>query len=106
MLRVPPSGAYLELEPQPAAKIAYTERDIQIKRLKREYDQSQTGEERRTKSQSKQGIKKEIKQAKRTKKGLPKAGILKGLDRSLKASAKGTMRPSRAGLFGPRRNII
>ena len=42
--RVPPSVEYLELEPQPAAKRAYTDMDIQIKTLRREKDQSQTGE--------------------------------------------------------------
>jgi len=104
--RVPPRVEYLELEPQPAAKRAYTDKDIQIKILRREKDQSQTKEEVIIKIQSKQGIINIKKQAKRIKKGLPVAGIRKGLESNFRASANGTSQPEKDGLLGPRRNMI
>lgn len=104
--RVPPRVEYLELEPQPAAKRAYTDMDIQIKTHRREYDQSQTGDEVTIKIQSKQGIINIRKQANRIKNGLPEAGIIKGLVSNFRASAKGTSQPLNAGLLGPRRNMI
>jgi len=35
-----------------------------------------------------------------------RTGIIKGLDNNLRASAKGTKRPHREGLFGPRRSMM
>jgi len=104
--RVPPRVEYLELEPQPAAKRAYTEKDIQIRTLRREKDQSQTGEEVTIKIHSKQGIINIRKQARLIKNGLPEAGIIKGLVSNFRASANGMRQPKRAGLLGPRRNMI
>ena len=104
--RVPPRVEYLELEPQPAAIKAYTDKDIQTRILRRERDQSQTGEEVMTKTQSKEGIMNIIKQAKRIRKGLAVAGARKGLESNFKASAKGVRMPAKNGLFGPRRNMI
>jgi len=106
MQRVPPSVEYLELEPQPAASRAYTDNDIQIRRLRRDFDQSQIVEPVLTKTQSRLGIINIKKQAKRVKNGLEEEVIIKGLDNNLKASAKGTSKPDTDGLFGPRRNII
>ena len=104
--RVPPRVEYLELEPQPAAKRAYTDMDIQIKTLSREKDQSQTRDEGTIKIQRRQGIINIRKQARRIKKGLPVAGIIKGLVSNFNASANGTSQPKRAGLLGPRRSMI
>jgi len=55
---------------------------------------------------SKQGIINIRKQARLIKNGLPEAGIIKGLVSNFRASAKGTSQPLRAGLLGPRRNMI
>jgi len=104
--RVPPRVEYLELEPQPAAKRAYTDMDIQIRTERREKDQSQTGDEVTIKIQSIQGITNIRKQAKRIKNGLPEAGIIKGLVSNLVASANGTSQPRKDGLLGPRRSMI
>ena len=104
--RVPPRVEYLELEPQPAAKRAYTDRDIQIKTLSRVKDQSQTGDEVTIKIQRRQGIINIRKQARFIKKGLPDAGIMKGFDSNFRASANGTSQPKRAGLLGPRRSMM
>jgi len=106
MQRVPPRVEYLELEPQPAAKRAYTDKDIQIRMERRENVQEQEKECGITKTQSTLGIINIKKHAKRIKKGLPEVGQIKGLVKSLSASAKGTNKPSIDGLFGPRRNII
>lgn len=46
------------------------------------------------------------KQASRIKKGLPEAGIIKGLASNFRASAKGTSQPKNAGLLGPRRSMM
>lgn len=46
------------------------------------------------------------KHAKRVKKGLLVVVIMKGLDSNLRASAKGTSKPEKDGLLGPRRSII
>jgi len=96
----------LELEPQPAAKRAYTERDIQIRRLRRVRDQFHIGEDVETKTQSRDGIINIKKQAKRVRRGLLVEVIIKGLASNFRASANGTRRPDIEGLFGPRRNII
>jgi len=80
--------------------------DIQIKTLRREKDQSQTGDEVTIKIQSIQGITNIRKQAKRIKNGLPEAGIIKGLVSNLVASANGTSQPRKDGLLGPRRSMI
>jgi len=104
--RVPPRVEYLEFEPQPAAKRAYTDRDIQIKMERREYDQFQAGDEVTIKHQSTLGIINLKKQAKRIKNGLPAKGKIKGLVNNFRASAKGTTQPDNAGLLGPRRNMI
>ena len=96
----------MEFEPQPAARRAYTDSDIQIRRLSRVLDQFQEGEEVLIKTQSMLGIINIRKQAKRVRKGEEQDVLIKGLDRSLRASARGTIHPESAGLFGPRRNII
>jgi hypothetical protein len=44
MQRVPPRVEYLELEPQPAAKSAYTDKDIQMRMDRREKVQDQEKE--------------------------------------------------------------
>lgn len=96
----------MELEPQPAAKRAYTESDIQIRRLRRVRDQFQIGEDVITKTQSRLGIKNIKKQANRVSRGLLEEVIIKGFVSNFRASAKGTSKPDMDGLFGPRRNII
>jgi len=106
MQRVPPRVEYLELEPQPAAKSAYTDKDIQMRMERRENVQHQVKEEGITKTQSTLGIINNKKQAKRIKRGLLEVGQLKGLVNNLRASAKGTNKPRIDGLLGPRRSII
>merc|ERR1712212_864821 len=94
------------LEPQPAAKSAYTDKDIQMRMERRENGQHQVKEGGTTKAQSTLGITNIKKQANRIKSGLPEVGQLKGLANNLRASAKGTNKPTADGLFGPFRNII
>lgn len=101
-----PKVEYLELEPQPAAKRAYTDKDIQTSTLSRECAQSHRPEQGTTKTQSKQGMINIRKQAKRDRKQLPEVVSKKGLDNNFMASAKGTNKPEREGLLGPRRNIM
>jgi len=96
----------LELDPQPAANRAYTESDIQIRRLRRVRDQFQIGEEVIIKTQSRLGIINIKKQAKRVRRGLLADVIIKGFVSNFRASANGTSKPDMDGLFGPRRNII
>lgn len=67
MQRVPPRVEYLELEPQPAARRAYTERDIQTRRLSSLNAQLQIGDDVLTKSHNILGIISIRKQAKRVK---------------------------------------
>jgi len=59
-----------------------------------------------TKTQSRQGIIKSKKHAKRVKIGLLVVVIINGLASNLSASANGTSRPDKEGLLGPRRSII
>jgi len=96
----------LELDPQPAANRAYTESDIQIRRLRRVRDQFQIGEEVIIKTQSRLGIINIKKQAKRVRRGLLADVIIKGFVSNFRASANGTSKPDIEGLLGPRRNII
>ena len=69
-------------------------------------DQFQIGEDVLTKTQSVLGIKNIKKQANRVKRGLLEDVIIKGLVSNFRASANGTRRPDKEGLFGPRRSII
>lgn len=64
-----PKVEYLELEPQPADKRAYTDIDIQTSTLSSECAQSQRPEFGTTKIQRRQGMINIRKQAKRDKKG-------------------------------------
>lgn len=68
--------------------------------------QFQIGDEVIIKIHSRQGIVKLKKQAKFIKKGLPDEVRINGLDNNFRASAKGTIRPPKEGLLGPRRYII
>jgi len=94
---------YLELEPQPAARRAYTEKDIQTRIDREEYDQLQEEENIGIKVHSEQGMMNDKTQAKNIRPELDLEVKIKGLHKSFKASAKGTNSPQREGLFGPRR---
>ena len=69
-------------------------------------DQFQIGEDVITKTHSRLGIINIKKQAYRVKKGLLEDVIIKGFVSNFRASANGTSKPDKKGLFGPRRNII
>jgi len=74
--------------------------------LSREQDQSQTLEVKPTKTRRVEGTTNPKTQAQRVKKKEAGKVNKKGLQISLRASAKGVKRPMKEGLFGPRRNII
>lgn len=106
MQRVPAKMLYLELEPQPAARRAKTERDNQTKMDSRECDQSQVADEEGAKHHNIEGTRNIKKQANLVKKIELEEQWMKGLLRSFNASAKGTRVPESDGLLGPRRSII
>ena len=103
MQRVPPKILYLEFEPQPAARRAYTLKDIQTRIEREEYDHDQEEEKRGMKVHSEQGMMNESTQAKNIRPELEDEGKTNGLHKSFRASAKGTSSPNREGLLGPRR---
>lgn len=105
MHRVPPNVEYFEPEPQPAAKRAYTERDIQISITRTVYEQSQEKLEYGSNETRLAGMIKPSKHENRVRIREEGRVSKKGFCNSLRASAKGVREPNKEGLLGPFRNM-